>query len=88
MANHKSSKKRIRQTKRKEEVNKIRRSKFRGAIRKFIDSLQAKDKTAIKAAFITAESAIMRGVSKGVIKKTTASRTVSRLSLRCKKATS
>jgi small subunit ribosomal protein S20 len=88
MANHASAKKRIRQTIKKEHINTVRRSKLRGAIRKLMDALKLKDKDATKAAFVTAESQIMKGVSRGVIRKQTASRKVSRLSAMCKKASS
>ncbi len=79
MANHASAKKRIRQTARKTEVNRKRRSQIKTAIRAVMDSIAAKKKDDTKAALKNAESVIMRGVSRGVIKKETASRKVSRL---------
>ena len=86
MANHASSKKRIRQTARKTEVNVKRRSQIKTAVRAVMDNLKAKKKDETKVALRQAESVIMSGVSKGVIKKETASRKVSRLVALVKKS--
>ena len=86
MANHKSSKKRIRQTVRKTEVNTVRKSRVRTAIRKVMDAITSKEEKTAKSALQNAESQIMKAVSKGVIKKNTASRKVSRLSSLIKKS--
>ncbi len=80
MAHHKSALKRIRQTARRTEVNRVRRSRIRTFIKGVEVAIEAGDKTAATAAFKVAEPEIMRGVTKGVMKKTTASRKVSRLS--------
>ena len=79
MANHKSAQKRIRQTARKTEVNRKRRSQIRTAIRAVMDAITAKKKDEAASALKKAESSIMKGVTKGVVKKETASRKVSRL---------
>lgn len=86
MANHKSAKKRIRQTQKNTVINVQRRSKIKTAIRKLHDAIAGKKAEEIKTAFINAESNIMKGVSKGVIKKETASRKVSRLNKLAKAA--
>ena len=86
MANHISAKKRIRQTLARTEVNNKRRSKVRTAIRKTYDAITNKDKDLSLNNFKTAESEIMRAVSRGVIKKATASRKVSRISKLIKKS--
>jgi len=80
MAHHKSALKRIRQTARRTEVNRVRRSRIRTFIKGVEVAVEAGDKKAAAAAFKVAEPEIMRGVTKGVMKKTTASRKVSRLS--------
>ncbi|MBT4878361.1 MAG: 30S ribosomal protein S20 [Alphaproteobacteria bacterium] len=85
MANHKSAQKRIRQTERKTEVNRKRRSQIRTAIRAVMDAITAKKKDDATTALKKAESSIMKGVSKGVVKKETASRKVSRLVAAVKK---
>lgn len=86
MANIKSAQKRIRQTEKRTAVNTARRSRIRTFIRKVIDALKASDIVAAKSALRDAQSEIMRGVTKGVLHKNTASRKVSRLSAMVKKA--
>jgi small subunit ribosomal protein S20 len=85
MANHKSSEKRIRQTVRRTEVNRVRVSRIRTFIKNVETAVAAKDKNAAQDALKTAQQELMRGVSKGVLKLTTASRKMSRLSARVKK---
>jgi small subunit ribosomal protein S20 len=84
MPSHTSAEKRVRQTARRTAVNKNRKSQVRSAVRKVEDALAAGDAVAAAAALKTAEPAIMRGVSKGVVHKNTASRKVSRLNARLK----
>ena len=84
MANHKSAKKRIRQTERRTEVNRARRSRIRSFIKKVESAVEAGDKALATEAFKAAEPEIRRGVTKGVIKLNTASRKISRLSARVK----
>ncbi len=79
MANSPSSKKRARQTERRTEVNKARRSRIRTFIRKVEEAIASGDKTAATEALRVAQPEIMRGVTKGVTHKNTASRKVSRL---------
>jgi small subunit ribosomal protein S20 len=79
MANTKSAKKAARQTIRRTEVNKARRSQMRTYVRKVEEALAAGDKTAAAAALAKAEPILMRSVQKGVAHKNTASRKVSRL---------
>lgn len=86
MANHASAKKRIRQAVKKTEVNSKRKSRIRTAIRKVYDSIAQKDAKLTKELFVQAESEIMKGVSKGIVKKETASRKVSRISKFIKKS--
>ena len=82
MANSAQAKKRVRQTERKTLVNRDRRSRIRNYVKKVEEALDAGDKTAAAAALRVAEPELMRGVTKGVIHKNTASRKVSRLSHR------
>lgn len=84
MANIKSSKKRIRRATRETEVNKARRSRIRTFLKAVETAIEAGDKEAARAAFKAAEPELMRGVTKGVVHKRTASRKVSRLSKRVK----
>jgi small subunit ribosomal protein S20 len=82
MANSPSSKKRARQTERRTEVHKARRSRIRTYIRKVEEAIASGDKTAAAEALRIAQPEIMRGVTKGVTHKNTASRKVSRLAHR------
>ena len=84
MANTISAKKRVRQTVRRTEQNRERRSRLRNAIKKVEDAVLSSNKEAAQFAFKNAEPEIMRGVTKGVLPKNTASRKISRLSARIK----
>jgi len=80
MANSVQAKKRIRGNERKAEVNKSRVSRIRTFIRKVEEAITAGDKSQATDALKAAEPEIMRGVTRGVMHKKTASRKVSRLS--------
>ncbi|HEY9078720.1 30S ribosomal protein S20 [Magnetovibrio sp.] len=80
MANHKSAKKRIRQTIRRADVNGARRSSVRTAIKAVESAIAAGDKPAAEAALKAAEPTMMRGAQLGVFHKNTVARKVSRLS--------
>ena len=79
MANSPSSKKRALQAERRADMNKARRSRMRTFIRKVEEALASGDATTAQAALRDAQPEIMRGVSKGVLHKNTASRKISRL---------
>jgi len=85
MANTPGSKKAIRKTLRRTEVNKARRSRVRTYVRQFEEALQGGDAEVAKTAFVKAESELMRAVSKGVVHKNTGSRKVSRLAAQLRK---
>jgi small subunit ribosomal protein S20 len=85
MANNPGAKKSIRKIARRTEVNKARRSRVRTFLRKFEEAVTGGDAALAKAAFIEAQSELMRAVSKGVVHKNTGSRKVSRLAARLKK---
>lgn len=84
MANTPQSKKRARQNEKRFAVNKARRSRIRTYLRKVEEAITASDKDAAAAALRAAQPELMRGVSKGVLHKNTASRKVSRLAARVK----
>ncbi len=79
MANHASSKKRIRQTEKRTARNRHVRSTVRTALKAARLALASGDPTAAKAAVTAAESHIRKAVSKGVYHSKTGSRYVSRL---------
>jgi small subunit ribosomal protein S20 len=84
MAQHKSAEKRIRQTKRRTEVNRARTSRMRSAVKEAETAVAGGDKAAALKALRASEPELMRAVKAGLIKKNTASRKISRLSKRIK----
>jgi small subunit ribosomal protein S20 len=84
MANTEQSKKRARQSEARYAVNKARRSRVRTFVRKVEEALAAGDAAAAEEALKNAQPELMRGVSKGIMHKNTASRKVSRLASRVK----
>jgi small subunit ribosomal protein S20 len=79
MANSPSAKKRARQADRRTVVNKARRSRLRTFIRKVEEAISSGDQGAALAALKAAQPEIMRGATKGVLHRNTASRKISRL---------
>ncbi len=84
MANTSSAKKRVRRDARRTEVNRARRSRIRTFVKRVETAIASSDKGAAQTAFAAAEPEIMRGVTKGVLHRNTASRKVSRLAARIK----
>ena len=84
MANHKSAKKRARQTERRTAVNNARRSRVRGSVKRVEEAIAAGDKKGAQAALRAAQPEIQRGADKRVVDKNAAARRVSRLSARIK----
>ena len=85
MANTVSSLKRVRMTERKTEVNKMRKTRLRHAIRTVRRAMDAKDVKAAETAMPATFSIVDRAARWGIIKKNTASRYKSRLTSRFKK---
>jgi len=85
MANNPGARKAIRKIAARTEVNKARRSRVRTYVRKFEEALTGGDAAVAQAAFVEAQSELMRAVSKGVVHKNTGSRKVSRLAAQLKK---
>ena len=84
MANHTSAKKRIRRNDRRAAINGARMSRIRTFIKKVELAIESGDKDAANAALKSAQPELMRGVTRGVVNKNTASRKISRLSRRIK----
>ena len=78
MANHKSSKKRILVTEKKNTVNTARRSAVKTAVKKSVKAIESGDKAAAVVATRDAESKLMKSAGK-VMPKKRASRKISRL---------
>tara|TARA_Y100001970_G_scaffold118075_1_gene146655 strand:+ start:856 stop:1116 length:261 start_codon:yes stop_codon:yes gene_type:complete len=85
MANHKSAKKRTRQTKSRNLVNKILHTKINNSIRKLNNELNAKNIKEIQASFASVNSSLAKAVKRGLIKKQFVARKLSSLSAQIKK---
>jgi len=84
MANTTSAKKATRKIARRTAVNKARRSRVRGFIRKVEEAILTGDITVAQAALKAAQPELARAAGKGVMHANTASRKVSRLASRVK----
>lgn len=84
MANHKSAKKRIRRNANRAVINGARMSRIRTFLKKVETAIASGDAEAAREALRVAQPELMRGVSRGVVHKNTASRKMSRLSSRVK----
>ncbi|ECL1094122.1 30S ribosomal protein S20 [Campylobacter jejuni] len=81
MANHKSAEKRARQTIKKTERNRFYRTRLKNITKAVREAVANGDKNAANEALKVANKSIHAMVSRGFIKKQTASRRVSRLTL-------
>lgn len=79
MANHKSSLKRIRQTRKRAARNRHVRTGMRRVVKTFRAAVEAGDEAIAKETFAAAEKSLRRAASKGVIPRRRADRSVSRL---------
>ncbi len=84
MANTPQSKKRARQAERRTDINKARRSRIRTFLRRVEEAIASGDQGAAGTALREAQPELMRGVTKGIVHKNTASRKISRLAARVK----
>ncbi len=84
MANSASARKRIRRNDKRAQINGMRRTRIRTFIKKVEAAIQSSDAKAAEEAYVNAKPEMMRGVSKGILKKTTVSRKLSRLSAQIK----
>lgn len=66
------------------DINKARRSRIRTYLRRVEEAIASGDQTKAAAALKAAQPELMRGVTRGVLHKNTASRKMSRLSARVK----
>ena len=84
MANTASAQKRIRQTAKRTERNKARKSRVRTFVKKVETAIAGGDKEAAAAALIAAQPEMQRAATKGVTHANTVARKISRLSARVK----
>lgn len=79
MANHAATKKSIRKVARISERNRARKSRVKTFLKSLETAIESTDKAAAQAALRSFESEIMTAAAKGVYKKTTSARKVSRM---------
>ncbi len=79
---HKSTIKRARQAVKRHERNKAVLSSVRGMVKKVLTAVEEKKPDEAKALLREASSTLGKAVSKGVVKRNTASRRISRLALK------
>lgn len=79
MANHKSAEKRARQTRIKTERNRFYKTRIKNVTKDVLAAIEGADKEKATEAMKNANKYLHHCVSKGILKKGTASRKVSRL---------
>jgi small subunit ribosomal protein S20 len=84
MAHTVQAKKRIRQLRKHTQVNRMRMNRIRTFLRGVEQAIESGDKSAAREALKAFQPEIMRGVTKGVFRKNTAARRISRLNKRIK----
>ena len=82
---HKSTIKRARQSETRRQRNRARINSARSVIKKVKNALEQKDAPLAQSLLTEARSQLHKAVSKGTLKKNTASRKISRLSLQVNK---
>ena len=80
MPNTKSAIRRVRRVKKQTQVNRIRKSKYKTAVKQMELHLEAKDTEKAKKYFSKFQSILMQVAKSGIISKNTASRKISRIS--------
>ena len=86
MANHESAKKRVRQTEKRNTINRMRRSVIHTLTKKAEEAALSGDAEKTTAALRLAESALAKSASRGTLHKKTAARKTARLVKRVKNA--
>ena len=84
MANHKSAKKRSRQTIKRNEINSQILTRIKNNINKFSDLLKEKNKASIDKSLSSINSSLAKAAKKGLIRKEYVSRKLSSLSKKIK----
>ena len=82
MPNTKSAIRRVRRVKKQTQANRIRKSKYKNAIKQMEILLKSKDKEKINKYFPKFQSILMQVAKSRVVNKKTASRKISRISKR------
>lgn len=85
MANHKSAEKRIRQTKKRTERNRYYKTRIKNITKAVREAVASNDVAKAQEALKVANKEFHKYVSKGILKKNTVARKVSRLNASVKK---
>ena len=80
MPNTKSAIRRVRRVKKQAQINRIRKSKYKNAVKQMDLLIRSKDKAKAKKYFSKFQSILMQVAKTGVVSKKTASRKISRIS--------
>jgi len=80
MPNTKSAIRRVRRIKKQTQINRIRKSKYKNAIKQMEHLLKGKEKDKAKKYFSKFQSILMQVAKSGVVSKNTAARKISRIS--------
>jgi len=80
MPNTKSAIRRVRRAKKQTQVNRVRKSKYKNAIKKMDLLIKSKNKSEAKKFFSKYQSILMQVAKSGAVNKRTAARKISRVS--------
>ena len=80
MPNTKSAVRRVRRVKKQTQINRIRKSKYKNAVKQMETLLKEKDKKKIKEFFSKFQSILMQVAKSGTVSKKTAARKISKIS--------
>ena len=80
MPNTKSAIRRVRRVKKQTQINRIRKSKYKNAVKQMELLIKSKDKAKAKKYFSKFQSILMQVAKSGIVNKRTASRKISKVS--------
>jgi small subunit ribosomal protein S20 len=80
MPNTKSAVRRVRRVKKQTQINRIRKSKYKNAVKQMETLLKENDKKKVKEFFSKFQSILMQVAKSGAISKKTAARKISKIS--------
>ena len=84
MPNTKSAIRRVRRVKKQTQVNRIRKSKYKNAVKEMESILSSKNKDKAKKNFSKFQSILMQVAKSGIVSKKTVARKISRISKKLK----
>ena len=80
MPNTKSAVRRVRRVKKQAQINRIRKSKYKNAVKQMETLLKENDKKKVKESFSKFQSILMQVAKSGTVSKKTAARKISKIS--------